>query len=113
MRAPFESAFIGERSDSKRTLDPARTSDGLTTGLTSSVEMASLDIASGAPGVRGIPFFTDPSNVAEAPLVSNRHLVGTHGFNPSWTDENKSGCPDHGGSNRPSGLRRRSPSRFE
>jgi hypothetical protein len=112
MRAPFESASIGERSDSKRTLYPARTSDGLIAEQSSSVEMASLDIAGGAPGVKGIPFFTDPSNVAVAPLVSDRHLVGTDWFNPSWTDENESGCPGPVGSNRPSGWRWRSPSRF-
>jgi hypothetical protein len=92
MSAPFESASIGERSDSKRTLYPARTSDGLIAELTSSVEMA--------------------SSVAVAPLISDRHLVGTHWFIPSWTDENESGGPGAGGLNRPSGLRWRSPSRF-
>ena len=96
MRAPFDFASFVERTDSKRSLDSARSSDGLIAGLTSSPETALLDFAGGAPDVKGISFFADSSNAVGAPLVSDRHLVGNHWSHPSWTDENESGCPDHG-----------------
>jgi hypothetical protein len=96
VRAPFDFASFGERSDSKRSLDSARTGDGLITGLTSSPETALLDFAGDAPDVKGNSLFADSSNAAGASLVSDRHLVGNNWFHPSWTEENESGCPDHG-----------------